>query len=148
MAFTTALNAMIDIICGGVVERFPDLKFVIAEYEIGWLAHMLERLDHAAYRTPHHAVDYLTMKPSEYFRRNFVATFEDDQFGVDTRRGIGVENLMWGNDYPHHDSIWPHSMSILDRVMREVPDHEVQQMCMDTVCSLYRIDRNNLPAPA
>ena len=148
MAFTTALNSMIDIICGGVVERYPDLKFVIAEYEIGWLAHILERLDHATYRTPHHAVDYLTMKPSEYFRRNFIATFEDDKFGVQTRHGIGVENLMWGNDYPHHDSIWPKSMSILDEVMTGVPENEIQQMCMDTVCSLYSVDRDKLPSAA
>lgn len=148
MAFTTALNAMIDLICGGVVERFPDLKIVIAEYEIGWLAHLLERLDHAAYRTPQHAVDYLTMKPSEYFRRNFIATFEDDKFGVATRHGIGVENLMWGNDYPHHDSIWPNSMSILDEVMADVPADEVRQMCLETVCDLYQVDRSKLPEAA
>jgi predicted TIM-barrel fold metal-dependent hydrolase len=145
MAFTTAVNAMIDIICGGVVERFPKLKFVIAEYEIGWLAHILERLDHAAYRTPQHAVDYLTMKPSEYFRRNFIATFEDDKFGIATRYGIGVKNLMWGNDYPHHDSIWPQSMRILDELMTGVPANEVQQMCLDTVCELYSVDRSKLP---
>ena len=148
MAFTTAVNAMIDLICGGVVERYPDLKFIIAEYEIGWLAHLLERLDHATYRTPHHAVDYLTMKPSEYFRRNFIATFEDDRFGIETRHGIGVENLMWGNDYPHHDSIWPKSMSILDDVMTGVPVDEVRQMCLDTVCELYNVDRSKLPEAA
>ena len=144
MAFTTALNAMIDLICGGVLERYPGLRFVVAEYEIGWLAHMLERLDHAAYRTPKHAVDYLTMKPSDYFRRNFVATFEDDRTGIVTREGIGIENLMWGNDYPHHDSIWPESMNVLADVMSGVPETEVQQMCMDTVCSLYNVDRKKL----
>jgi predicted TIM-barrel fold metal-dependent hydrolase len=146
MAFTTALNAMIDLICGGVVERFPRLKFVIAEYEIGWLAHMLERLDHASYRTPQHAVDYLTMKPSEYFRRNFIATFEDDKCGMATRHGIGVDNLMWGNDYPHHDSIWPKSMSVLDDVMDGISADEVQKMCFDTVCELYSVDKTKLPA--
>ena len=146
MAFTTALNTMIDLICGGVVERFPKLKFVIAEYEIGWIAHALERLDHAAYRTPQHAVDYLTMKPSEYFRRNFVATFEDDKFGVATRGGIGVENLMWGNDYPHHDSIWPKSMSTLQDIMTGVSQPEVRSMCLDTVCKLYSVDQSQLPS--
>ena len=145
LAFTTAVNAMIDLICGGVVERFPKLKFVIAEYEIGWLAHILQRLDHAAYRTPQHAVDYLTMRPSEYFRRNFIATFEDDKFGVDTRHGIGVDNLMWGNDYPHHDSIWPKSMGILDDVMANVPRNEVRKICFDTACELYRVDQTKIP---
>ena len=85
------------------------------------------------------------MKPSEYFRRNFIATFEDDKFGIATRYGIGVKNLMWGNDYPHHDSIWPQSMSILDELMTGVPANEVQQMCLDTVCELYSVDRSKLP---
>jgi predicted TIM-barrel fold metal-dependent hydrolase len=146
MAFTTALNAMIDLICGGVLERFPRLKFIIAEYEIGWLAHMVERLDHAIYRTPQHAVDYLTMKPSEYFHRNFIATFEDDKFGIATRHGIGIDNLMWGNDYPHHDSIWPKSMKVLDEIMDGVSADEVQKMCFDTVCDLYSVDKTKLPA--
>ena len=119
---------------------------MIAEYEIGWLAHILQQLDHAAYRTPQHAVDYLTMRPSEYFHRNFVATFEDDKFGVDTRHAIGIDNLMWGNDYPHHDSIWPKSMRILDDVMANVPRDEVRKMCFDTVCELYRVDQAKLPA--
>ncbi len=128
------------------MERFPKLKFVIAEFEIGWLAHVLQRLDHATYRTPRFAVDYLTMKPSEYFRRNFVATFEDDRFGVMTRDGIGVSNLMWGNDYPHHDSIWPRSRPILDELMAGVPDDEVNEMCFGTVRRLYDIDEAALPA--
>ncbi len=147
LAFTTAVNTMIDLICGGVLERFPRLKFVISEFETGWLAHVLTRLDHATYRTPRHAVvDYLTMKPSEYFRRNFCATFEDDPIGVVTRHDIGVGNLVWGNDYPHHDAIWPHSMPTLERIMDGVPADEVERMCFRTATELYRIDASKLPA--
>ena len=69
---------------------------------------------------------------------------EDDRTGIVTREGIGIENLMWGNDYPHHDSIWPESMNVLADVMSGVPETEVQQMCMDTVCSLYNVDRKKL----
>ena len=145
LAFTTAVNTMIDLICGGVVERFPRLKLVISEFEIGWLAHILERVDHAFYRTPRHAVDYLTLKPSEYFRRNFTATFEDDEIGVRTRDKIGVGNLAWGNDYPHHDAIWPNSMPTLERVMAGVPDDEIEQMCFTTATQMYGVDVSKLP---
>ena len=79
------------------------------------------------------------MKPSEYFRRQFFATFEDDHLGVLTRHAIGVDNLMWGNDYPHHDSIWPHSQETLERIFQGVPDDEKQKMTQDNVCSLYGI---------
>ena len=35
------------------------------------------------------------MEPSDYFRRQFYATFEDDVAGVLTRHLIGVDNLIW-----------------------------------------------------
>jgi predicted TIM-barrel fold metal-dependent hydrolase len=137
---------MIDLICGGVCERFPRLKFVISEFETGWAAHILQRLDHAAYRTPKFAVDYLTMKPSDYFHRNFGMTFEDDEAGVLTRHLIGVDNLLWGNDYPHHDAIWPHSMETLDKIFVGVPDEERERMCFTNTVQLYDIDVAALPA--
>jgi predicted TIM-barrel fold metal-dependent hydrolase len=146
LAHTTAVNTMIDLICGGVVERYPGLKFVLAEYETGWVAHFLQRVDHATYRTPSHAVDYLTMKPSDYFHRNFFVTFEDDEAGILTRHLIGVDNLMWGNDYPHHDAIWPHSMEVLDKIMAGVPDDERERMCFRNAVELYRVDLDKLPA--
>ena len=37
----------IDLISGGVLERFPRLKLVSAENDTGWLPHFLYRLDHA-----------------------------------------------------------------------------------------------------
>lgn len=145
LAHTTAVNTMIDLICGGVVERFPRLKFVISEFETGWVAHFLQRLDHAIYRTPKFAVDYLTMKPSEYFRRNFHITFEDDEAGVLTRHLIGIDNLIWGNDYPHHDSIWPDSMATLQRCMAGVPEAEIETMVFTNTVNLYNIDVAKLP---
>jgi len=146
LAFTSVVNSMIDLICGGVLERFPRLKFVISEFETGWVAHVVERLDHATYRTPKYAVDYLTLRPSEYFHRNFLVTFEDDSIGVRTRHQIGLRNLVWGNDYPHHDSTWPNSMRVLGRIMAEVPDSEIEQMCFKTAVELYRVDVSKLPA--
>jgi predicted TIM-barrel fold metal-dependent hydrolase len=148
MAFAGISRSIMDIIWGGVCERFPELVFIPTEFETGWVAHFKQRLDHAAYRTPKFAVDYLTMRPSEYFDRNFWVTFEDDEAGILTRHLIGLDNLLWGNDYPHHDAIWPNSMSILDRIMDGVPDDERQKMVWDNVVELYGIDTTKLPAPA
>ena len=142
------VNTMIDLICGGVCERFPKLRFVFSEFETGWLAHTLQRLDHALYRTPKYAVDYLTMEPSAYFRRQMYATFEDDEAGIATRNLIGVDRLLWGNDYPHHDAIWPNSMSTLDRVFADVPNDEREKLVWSNTVDLYGIDTSKLPAAA
>jgi len=144
LAHTTVANSIMDLIASGVVARYPGLKFVCAEFETGWVAHFLQRLDHAAYRTPWELADEVTMKPSQYFDRNFWITFEDDAQGIATRHDIGISNLVWGNDYPHHDSIWPNSMKTLDDVLAGVPDDERQALVWDNVMSLYDINVDNL----
>ncbi len=127
------------LITSGVAHRHPGLRFVCAEWETGWLAHVLQRMDHATYRSRNQASPDLDMEPSEYFRRQFYATFEDDAIGVQTRHLIGIDNLLWGNDYPHHDSIWPRSMEILDRIFEGVPEDEKEQMTYGNVAKLYGI---------
>ena len=134
------------LITGGVFARHPKLQVVFAEWETGWIAHWLDRLDHAAYRTPKACSPDMTELPSEYFRRNCHVTFEDDEVGIRTRDLIGVETMMWGNDYPHHDSIWPNSMPTLDRIMEGVSDEEERQMTWDNVIALYGLDEAKLRA--
>jgi predicted TIM-barrel fold metal-dependent hydrolase len=128
-----------DLICQGVAHRFPGLRFVLAEWEIGWIAQWLERLDHAFYRARFSTPSELDLTPSEYWRRQFFATFEDDRFGIMTREGIGVPSLLWANDYPHHDSIWPRSREVRDDILQGVPDAERQAMTVQNAAALYRI---------
>ena len=68
--------------------------------------------------------------------------------GVITRHAIGVDNLIWGNDYPHHDSIWPHSQEVLDRIFQGVPTDEKHKMTSGNVCKLYGITLPTDVAPA
>jgi predicted TIM-barrel fold metal-dependent hydrolase len=129
-----------DLICQGVAHRFPNLKFVLAEWEAGWIAQWLQRLDHAFYRARASAPPELDRTPSESWRRQFFATFEDDRFGVLTRAGIGVESLLWANDYPHHDSIWPHSREVLEEIFQDVPEAEQRAMTDGNAARLYGLE--------
>jgi predicted TIM-barrel fold metal-dependent hydrolase len=122
-----------------VAHRFPGLKFVCTEWNTGWLAHWLERLDHSFYRSRSAAPPEIDMLPSEYWRRQFYATFEDDRIGILTRDSIGTGTLMWGSDYPHHDSVWPHSREVLDRIFEDVPADVRNAMTRDNVSKLYRL---------
>ena len=60
-----------------------------AEWNTGWLAHWLERLDHAFYRSRAAAAPELDLKPTEYWRRQFYATFEDDRSAGDIEDLLG-----------------------------------------------------------
>jgi uncharacterized protein len=139
LAHTGVAAVMSDLICGGVCARFPDLRFVPTEWETGWVGHFIQRLDWALHRTPSAAAEEVKERPSEYFRRNFIVTFEDDRIGIMTRNEIGVRNLMWGNDYPHHDSIFPRSQEVLDEIFEGVPDEDRYRITVANCCELYNL---------
>ncbi len=152
MGYTLAFGAIAvsfgNLITGGVAHRHPNLKFVSAEFETGWVAHFLQRLDHATYRSRREASPDLDREPSDYFHRQFYVTFEDDEMGVRTRDVVGVGNMLWGNDYPHHDAIWPNSMAVIDRIFAGVPEAEVERMTSLNTFDLYRIDATKVvPSP-
>jgi predicted TIM-barrel fold metal-dependent hydrolase len=47
------------------------------------------------------------MLPSGFFHRNVVLSFQEDAIGIRLRDVIGVDNMMWGSDYPHSESTFP-----------------------------------------
>jgi predicted TIM-barrel fold metal-dependent hydrolase len=129
------------LILSGVCERFPGLRFVPTEFETGWVGNMLRRIDHSFYRsggTPYPGV-LLRMKPSEYWSQNFSITFEDDEIGIRTLDYIGINNLMWGSDYPHGDSVFPESQPILDRLFSGKPEEERLAVTALNACKLYKL---------
>jgi uncharacterized protein len=56
-------------IWGGVLERFPELKTVSAENDVGWMRHFMYRMDHAYEKFGTLAPEPLPMRPSEYIKR-------------------------------------------------------------------------------
>ncbi len=139
LAFSSLAATFVQLICGGVAEHHPELRFVGAEFETGWVGHFLQRLDHATYRARAEASPDLKIEPSEYFHRQFFVTFEDDELGLCHRDVIGVGNMLWGNDYPHHDAIWPNSLSVIDRIFAGVSAEDVSRLTFDNVIDLYGI---------
>lgn len=132
-------RSLTEIIFAGVLERFPKLKLVSVENDIGWIAHFLQRLDHSYEKYRYLEKDAIPNPPSYYFRRQVGATFQDDRVGVMTRHSIGINNLMWGSDFPHSDSTWPNSREVIERDFQGVPDDERRIVIADNVAALYGI---------
>jgi predicted TIM-barrel fold metal-dependent hydrolase len=130
-------RTLVVLICAGVLERFPNLKIVSAENEVGWVPFFLQKLDQAREEYQYLYPVPLKLKPSEYFRRQIFATFIDDPVGVASREFIGVENIMWSSDYPHTVSTWPHSREVVDRDFKGVPDDEKRLIVRENVARLY-----------
>jgi predicted TIM-barrel fold metal-dependent hydrolase len=139
MAFAGVALTVADLIQSGVCERFPNLKFVVTEFETGWIGHVLKRLDWAYVRGGGERVMGLPKLPSEYWRSNFYCTFEDDPLGIRTRDFIDVNTMLWGSDYPHGDSIFPHSQQVLSEILDGCTPEEKWKMTVKNVVDLYKL---------
>lgn len=133
-------RTLVVLIFSGALERFPSLKVVSAENEVGWLPFFLQKLDQAQEEYRYLYPAPLKLRPTEYFRRQVFATFIDDPVGVATREFIGVENIMWSSDYPHTVSTWPNSREVIARDFKNVPEKEARMIVRENVARLYSLE--------
>lgn len=105
------------LIFSGVFDRHPSLKVVCAEFDVGWVANMVQQVDYWFGRQSTYDADVNVnqLAPSEYFKRNIFFTYQDDQAGVLTTPVYGADNFMWASDYPHGVTTWPYSQQTVDR---------------------------------
>jgi hypothetical protein len=64
------------------------------------------------------------------------------------RHQLGVDRLMWGADYPHHEGCFPHTTLALRLLFNDIPEDEVRQMTSLNAAKVYGLDLNKLQAVA
>jgi predicted TIM-barrel fold metal-dependent hydrolase len=133
------MMACLDIIMGGVMERFPKLQFAFLEGQCGWLPFWLGRMDeHYEWREPYGEMDHLKMEPSEYFRRQgYVAVEADEEFVSHVVDAFGDDNLLTTTDYPHADSKFPHATDTF--LGLPMPDSSKKKILWDNPVRLYSL---------
>jgi predicted TIM-barrel fold metal-dependent hydrolase len=144
-AFYPALS-MCDMIFSGVFDRHPRLTLAIVEFELSWAPHLLDTMDYT-YRERHEEAIYRFkngMRPSDFFHSNVVLSFQEDAIGIRLRDVIGVDNMMWGSDYPHSESTFPQSCRILAEILAGVPEAEQARIVGATTARVYGFDVTKL----
>ena len=88
------------------------------------------------------------MLPSDFFHRNVVLSFQEDAIGIRLRDVIGVDNMMWGSDYPHSESTFPQSRQILSEILAGVPEDEQAKIAGGNTARVYNFDVARLTVSA
>ena len=148
-AFYPAMS-LCDMIFSGVFERHPRLTLAIVEFELSWAPHILASMDYT-YRERHEEAIHRfkgDMKPSDFFHRNVVLSFQEDAVGIRLRDTIGVDNMMWGSDYPHSESTFPRSREILAEILAGVTEDEQARIVGGNTARVYRFDVERLAREA
>jgi predicted TIM-barrel fold metal-dependent hydrolase len=124
----------------GVFERFPELHIAWIETGVGWVPHFLEMMDDKYWRNRSWGEIPITEPPSFYWHRNMSATFITDRSGIDLRERIGIENMMWSSDYPHHGNDWPYSRKVIEDTMGHLPAGERHDITAGNAVRIFGLE--------
>ncbi len=120
----------------GVFERYPRLKFCATEGGCWWLPQLLwfwdrlwmgqkgsEKLGSGAFKGK------VEMLPSEYIDRNcFTGLANVKRRELGQRYEIGIQNMLWGTDFPHPEGTWPRTNEWLKKTFFDIPIDETRVM--------------------
>jgi predicted TIM-barrel fold metal-dependent hydrolase len=152
-ARAAGLNAM-QLTLDHLFERFPALNVYLAENSIGWVPFFLRMADirygrHRWWVQRH--LDWQPLaddkKPSQVVHEHFYWGFQEDPIGVELRRHLGVNRVIWGTDFPHQESEWPNSMGVVERNFAGVPEAEKMRMVAGNIIDFLHLDGVAVPAP-
>jgi len=132
--------------CSGILERHPKLKVVMTECSAGWLGWLMNFLDHHYFGR--FGNEFLTDQgfqpmrateapPSYYIKRQVACTFMDDPIAIRNRDFTGLDCLMWGNDYPHQEGVFPDSQEWVEKQFAGVPESEIMHIVHDNAAKVF-----------
>lgn len=136
--FGYAMFAAVDWLYSKLPVRFPDLKICLSEGGIGWVAGLLDRLDHVRrYDSMYGTWNDVELSPADTFRRNFWVCSIDDPSAFSQRDVIGIENILVESDYPHCDSTWPNTQATLRKQLAGLSAAEAERVTWRNASELF-----------
>lgn len=136
---------VVQMIWGGVFERFPKLNIYVAEVQIGWVPNWLDQMDNEYGRQQYWAervlgLPRLKRMPSEYAKENVYWGFNRNPIGVRiARHEVGVDKAMWASDFPHLESDWPNSRKVIAENFAGVAEDEIWKMTVGNAVKYFHL---------
>ena len=126
------------VVMDGVLERFPELRYVVLEVGCGWLPYWMERADEK-YEVFGFATQ-IHQKPSDLFRRHCWISTETDETTIPevVRKLGGASRMLWATDYPHVDA-HPDPVVTLKEHIAMLPQDQQEWILGKGAAELYRL---------
>lgn len=137
-------------IFGGVFDRHPGLRVVIAENGVQWLPSLVRDMEQ--FFDTHGAAPLrstLALRPHEYFERHVMLGGSlMKRYEAEMRDDIGVDHLMWGADYPHLEGAAPVHRLVMRHVLGGLPEADLRRILGQNAIELWGFDAALLQAVA
>jgi len=141
LSFANAMSSMVDFLMSGLLVRFPDLKLLYAESQLGWIPYTLQRLDQVWEENRAWAeTTHVPEPPSTYYYRSVFGCFINDAHGLKSLDEIGIDNVTAETDYPHSDSTWPDTKEVMTKLTADLSDEETTKVLRGNAIGLLQLD--------
>jgi uncharacterized protein len=132
-------------VAAGILERHPKLKVAFLEANCSWVPWLLWRMDEGYEREGDVFMPELTMKPSDYFKRQCFVSVEPDEGPARYMiEEFGSDQLVFSTDYPHGDSRYPAAVDSFLKL--PLSDDDKQKILWDNCARFYAV--TNVPPVA
>ena len=141
---------------GGVLERHPNLHLVLTEQGSGWIIGALRGWDYSWKQSylRRDIREVVKQQPSFYFERQIhLGSSLLSRAEAAAREEIGVDKMLIGSDYPHHEGTWgagPGTTEYLQATLgaTHVPADDARKMLGLNAIDVYHLDAAALRATA
>src|SRR6266480_7737854 len=140
MAPSSNMAVVATLLFSGILRKHPKLKFISAESGIGWVPYFIERADYTHRKHQFWTGTKIDVTPSDLFRQSIYANFISDRAGIELREMIGVDNIMIGTDYPHTDSSWPDTQTIVKEQMGDISEEDRSKILWKNAVKVFQLN--------
>lgn len=135
--FSPFRKSFSDLVFGGILDRHPKLRIIFVEAGINWIPGMLQDAEMINDAFGDDRSIKLEARPTDYWNRNCYATFMRDKIGLDMLDYVGIDNLMWAQDYPHSESTLGYTKSAMEEVVAAVSEADAKKILGGTAIELF-----------
>ena len=155
-----AASTMIGWLFSDMFDRFPQLKIVLSEGNIGWMPYFIERAEQVVDKQRHWAkqanvqmykgdsgstavaaapqADLDTLDIRRRFRDHIYGCFIEETAGLRCLDIIGEDNVMIETDYPHSDTTWPDCIEVAQNLVKDLPPATQRKILRGNAERLFR----------
>jgi predicted TIM-barrel fold metal-dependent hydrolase len=140
LLFIGNARVVVNIICSGMLDRFPTLRIVSVESGTGWIPFILEALDYEMAENAPKLRERLSLSPTEFFRRQIYATtwFERRNL-AQLIATVGEDNVMFETDFPHPTCLYPDPLGTAAHNMEGLSSEVRRKILGENGARLYRL---------
>ncbi len=136
LAFMGNLRCIANLIFSGLLDRFPELKFVSVESGVGWIPFLL---DFCEYQMDENAVTGLALRPKEYFARQIFASYWFEPDAASAIAKLPADSVMFETDFPHPTCLYPGIREQVERTLAGFPEETQRKVLFENAQRVYQL---------